>query len=362
MRCLKGLTDNRELARISHTESGHELERIGCEIKVAFIAQQGGPMGLKVYRATMEHHTATLDRLNEVFATLGNEAEPGLMGVEFQNTAERLLGDHRKIVGIIEKHPGGCIGHGSDTADEFGQALANGGDAAIIGRREAEGHRVLMNGVCDSLVFQMFRNPGVREHRFADTRGATEYDVRRILNLRSQKGDRVLLTENSVHCFSDRVCGFSPPLSERQITRSKPIDRVDEYTMGIDGRNTLHVRGSKDILDELTASGFVPKNCDTEMTEIAERFFGTKQIDILHRDPHYLVLDYEFRNEPVYQYLEALLRQYPTCWFKNTYKNDDGSCGLWIGRFRGSELDVQVLEWMELCDEEIVHETNFSRA
>jgi hypothetical protein len=66
----------------------------------------------------------------------------------------------------------------------------------------------LMNGVCDSLIFQMFRDPGVREHCLADARGAAEYDVRRILDLRSQKGDRVLLTENGVHCFSDQDQGL----------------------------------------------------------------------------------------------------------------------------------------------------------
>ena len=55
----------------------------------------------------------------------------------------------------------------------------------------------------------MFRNPGVREHRLADTRGAAENDVRRILDLRSQKGDRVLLPEHGVHCVSDKDQGVA---------------------------------------------------------------------------------------------------------------------------------------------------------
>jgi hypothetical protein len=56
---------------------------------------------LQNHRITLHHHTATLDGFNEVFRTLGHETEPGLVGVEFQDAAERLLGYHGEIVGIV---------------------------------------------------------------------------------------------------------------------------------------------------------------------------------------------------------------------------------------------------------------------
>jgi hypothetical protein len=157
-------------------------------------------MDFEIHRTTSEHDTPTLDRFNEVLTALRNETESGLMRMEFQNTAESLLGDHGKIVGVIEEYPCRCIRDGSDTADKLRQALANGGDAAIIGRRKAEGHRILMNGVCYSLILELFGDPGVREHRLADSRGTADDDVGRILDLGSQKGDGVFLAENGVHC------------------------------------------------------------------------------------------------------------------------------------------------------------------
>ena len=132
--------------------------------------------------------------------------------------------------------------------------------------------------------------------------------------------------------------------------------------MGIDGRNKLWIRGAQPILDRLEATGFVLETADPELREIAATFFGPTQIDILHRAPRYLVIGYNFRNEPVYQYLTALLKANPTCWIKNTYTTDLGNCGLWIGRMAPNGApSIQDLEWGELCEEEIAFETDFSR-
>jgi len=132
--------------------------------------------------------------------------------------------------------------------------------------------------------------------------------------------------------------------------------------MGIDGRNKLCIRGAQEILDRLEASGFALDTTDPELQEIAAVFFGPNNIGILHRGPRYLVIGYNFRNEPVYQYLTALLKANPTCWIKNTYTTDIGICGLWVGRCgpNGSP-SIQELEWSELCEEEIEFETDFSR-
>jgi hypothetical protein len=133
--------------------------------------------------------------------------------------------------------------------------------------------------------------------------------------------------------------------------------------MGIDGRNTLFVRGRKEILDQLETSGCILETSDTDLRAIAENFFGPNHIKVVHRAPTYLVIDYYYRNEPVYQYLTALLAANPTCWFKNTYITDDGSCGLWIGRWsqRDDTASIQEIDWNELCEEEIMFETDFSR-
>jgi len=131
--------------------------------------------------------------------------------------------------------------------------------------------------------------------------------------------------------------------------------------MGIDGRNKLCIRGEQEILDRLEASGFALETTDPKLQEIAAIFFG-KNIDILHRAPKYLVIGYNFRNQPVYQYLTALLKANPTCWIKNTYTTDIGNCGLWIGRMApNGAASIQELEWEELCEEEIAFETDFSR-
>ena len=131
--------------------------------------------------------------------------------------------------------------------------------------------------------------------------------------------------------------------------------------MGIDGRNKLCIRGSQEILDRLETCGFTLETADPELREISEVFFGPTQVDILHRASRYLIIGYNFRNQPVHQYLAALLTANPTCWIKNTYTTDAGNCGLWIGRMGPNGVPViQELEWEELCEEEIAFETDFS--
>ena len=118
--------------------------------------------------------------------------------------------------------------------------------------------------------------------------------------------------------------------------------------MGVDGSNCLAIRGPQAILDTLESTGLAIDNHD-----LSERFFGPNKVEVLHRDSRYLVVSYEFRNKPVYHYLEALLNKYPTCWFKNTYSTETGECGMWIGRIRNGEKEIQEFEWEELTIEEI---------
>ena len=130
--------------------------------------------------------------------------------------------------------------------------------------------------------------------------------------------------------------------------------------MGVDGSNYLQIRGSEEILNRIEQTEAVIET-NEECAMIAKRFFQNGEVQITHRSPTYLVMKYEFRNSPIYSYLEELLRTYPTCWFKNEYSTEIGACGMWIGRYRGKEMYVQKLEWEELGVEEQAFETDFSR-
>ena len=126
--------------------------------------------------------------------------------------------------------------------------------------------------------------------------------------------------------------------------------------MGIDGRNTITIRGAKAVLDVIEATGLT-----IDGDPISERFFGKANIKVIHRESKLLIVDYEFRNGPIYDYLKLLISKYPTCWFKNIYHTEDGNCGMWIGRFSGDKLNIQELEWYELSYDEKYYETDFSK-
>ena len=133
--------------------------------------------------------------------------------------------------------------------------------------------------------------------------------------------------------------------------------------MGLDGRQRLEIRGPKESLDELEDSGIVLESgCGVEELDyIASRFFGNDLVSVVGRDDNCLVVSYEFRNRPVYQYLSHILRAYPKCWMKNEFNSDGGYCGLWIAHMAGNDISVQEVEWEEPCLEEKCLGSDFSR-
>jgi len=137
----------------------------------------------QIHRATPEHNTSTLDGFDEVFAGESDEAEPCLVGVEFEDTPQSLLGYSGEIVGVIQEHPGNCIRNGANAAHEFRESLADGGDSTIIGGTQTQRHRRLMGWVGYTLVYEMFRDPGIGQHRFTDARWSTQNKMRRIIDL-----------------------------------------------------------------------------------------------------------------------------------------------------------------------------------
>ena len=144
-------------------------------------------MCCQIHRFTGQHHTPALDRFNEVFATLRHKAEPCLVRMEFQNASQRLLGHDRKVVGIIEEHPGNRVGHGSHPSYKLGETLADGRDAAIIRGRKAKGHRCLMRRIRNTLRLEMLCDPGIGQHRLANARGAANNNMRWIFDLGPQE-------------------------------------------------------------------------------------------------------------------------------------------------------------------------------
>ena len=130
--------------------------------------------------------------------------------------------------------------------------------------------------------------------------------------------------------------------------------------MGLDGIQYLEIRGSKTVLDTIQETGLFLETDSNELHFIAYNYFGKERVSICHRTDTYIVISYKFRNKPFLKYLRKLLETYPTCWMKNEYIADNGSCGLWIGRFSNRILKEQILEWTELSVEELHHREDFS--
>jgi hypothetical protein len=126
--------------------------------------------------------------------------------------------------------------------------------------------------------------------------------------------------------------------------------------MGIDGRQTLTIRGPKSDLDELERTGLVFEIKDEYpewFSSVQETYFGPTNITVNFRSNTILVVRFDFRNESMNTYFEALMNLHPKCWMKNEFATEIGWCGFWIARFVGDQLEVQTHEWNELCWEEM---------
>jgi hypothetical protein len=113
-------------------------------------------------------------------------------------------------------------------------------------------------------------------------------------------------------------------------------------------------------LTTIEQNGAVVKTSDCQLTRISKDFFGKDNIKILHRNSKYLVIGYDARNGTFYDYLLQILEQFPKCWLKNEYSDENGNAGIFIARFIDGKVGVQVCEWNELTVEEIIHCEDFS--
>jgi len=135
--------------------------------------------------------------------------------------------------------------------------------------------------------------------------------------------------------------------------------------MGIDGRQTLTIRGPKSDLDELESTGLifeVKKGHPEWFSSVQESFFGPTNVTVNFRSDTILVVRFDFRNKPMNEYFEVLMDRHPRCWMKNEFTTEDGWCGFWIARFVGDQLEVQTHEWEELCWEEMAGCEDFRKS
>ena len=210
------MADQCKLTDVSHTETSHRVDRIGGNINTwCMKRREGGAVRVETYRETLEEYTATLNGLDEVFGALRNKTETRLVRVEFENTAEGLLGHNGKIIGVIEKHPRERAGDGANTADEFREALANGCNAAVIRTRETECHRGLMFRIRHTLCGELLGDPRVRQHCLADTCRSPENNMRWLLEVRAEKSKSRRLTEYGVHYLESERTRFRQAASKR---------------------------------------------------------------------------------------------------------------------------------------------------
>lgn len=134
--------------------------------------------------------------------------------------------------------------------------------------------------------------------------------------------------------------------------------------MGIDGYQTLTIRGPKEDLDALEHSGLlfdIKEGHPEWFATVQELYFGPTNVKVRHRSDTMLVVKFDFRNTPMNEYFEVLMDRHPCCWMKNEFSTEIGWCGFWIARFVGDYLEVQKHEWEELNWEELAHCDDFSK-
>lgn len=128
--------------------------------------------------------------------------------------------------------------------------------------------------------------------------------------------------------------------------------------MGRDVQNMLIIRGPKEQLDRLESTGLALQTLDPTLNAISNLFFGPNAT-VLERSQNYLRVSYMTRHGPPYAYLSALLLVNHQCWMKNTYKDDEANAGVWLASIIRGNVGSQSFDWLELTQEEEMHETNF---
>jgi hypothetical protein len=134
--------------------------------------------------------------------------------------------------------------------------------------------------------------------------------------------------------------------------------------------NKLIVRGPRNDLDDiaenrLSFQHYLPCPQDAQdPIEWCYENWDTKweawNVEVVRNTGNYLEITYTTAWCPPHKILLHLLNTYPKCWMKNTFDEEGGNAGVWIGRMMDGAPHVQSYDWEELCMEENMCE-DFSR-
>ena len=110
------------------------------------------------------------------------------------------------------------------------------------------------------------------------------------------------------------------------------------------------------MLDRMEKTGLTLETHDRNLRIIAKTIFGLENVKMTRRTTNHLIVTYDYRESPVYDYLSELLKAHPTCWMKNKYYTNDGLAGIWLGRMKDGKVWEQQHDWEELYTHEIDEE------
>lgn len=133
--------------------------------------------------------------------------------------------------------------------------------------------------------------------------------------------------------------------------------------MGIDGTNTLLIRGPEEVLKRLEESSLlfeIEEGHPEYFQTLQDDYFGDHLKTVCH-EKYFIVFKYAFRNQVPKDYLKVILEKNPQIWMKNEYDTDAGYAGVWIAHYYEGQIAEQEVEWTEPSWEECLQETDFSQ-
>ena len=108
----------------------------------------------------------------------------------------------------------------------------------------------------------------------------------------------------------------------------------------------------------------MPNDCSNQITITASNDELNKIVDMEFTDVPNWAFEIKARGEgacvlylwsrwkPDFDRLKSLIEKYPTCWIKDTWQEEAGMAGVWIGTMRNGELEIKEMQWMDMCVEE----------
>jgi|OM-RGC.v1.027944980 hypothetical protein len=74
-------------------------------------------------------------------------------------------------------------------------------------------------------------------------------------------------------------------------------------------------------------------------------------IEIRVRGEKGIICSFDTAWTPDFEWLEMINDKYKLCWIKNEWIVEDGTAGIWIGRFEDNDKKISMFEWFDLSIE-----------